>query len=60
MPEAEDEFADDVVAGAVGMIPLVGSAIAPFAKRISGKVRAEWQRNHSKAFLITAGLSNGA
>lgn len=49
MSSAEDPFWPDVVAGAVGMIPIVGSGLAPFAERLACNLRDEWRRNSSKA-----------
>jgi hypothetical protein len=47
--DAEDPLTDDVVAGAVESIPVVGPILAPFFKRGSRRIREEWARNTSKA-----------
>jgi hypothetical protein len=49
VPDAEDSLSDDLAAGAVETIPVLGPILAPFAKRLSGKIREEWDRNTSEA-----------
>lgn len=58
MPDADGEFKDELVAGFVGEIPLVGNVLSVFAKRGSKEIRQEWARNSSKA-LRTAGRISG-
>jgi hypothetical protein len=49
MPDAEDRLTDDLSAGAVELIPGLGTLLAPFVKRLSRSIREEWSRNNSKA-----------
>jgi hypothetical protein len=49
MPDTEDPLTDDLGAGVAGLIPVLGSVLAPFGKRLSRSIREEWARNTSKA-----------
>lgn len=39
------------------MIPIVGPGLAPFAQRLAGKLRDEWQRNSSKVLHVAEQVS---
>jgi hypothetical protein len=47
--DEETPLAEEVTAGVVGMMPILGPVVAPFAKRLHVKIREEWERNSSKA-----------
>ena len=49
MPDGDGSLTDELVAGAVESIPLIGPLSAVFAKRMSKKIREEWARNNSEA-----------
>jgi hypothetical protein len=57
MPDAEPSLTDELVAGAVESIPLIGPLSAVFAKRMSKKVREEWARNNSEALKAAERMS---
>ena len=57
MPDASDEFNDELVAGFVGQIPLVGNVLSVFAKRGTKEIRQEWARNSSKALRAAERMS---
>jgi DNA-binding MarR family transcriptional regulator len=57
MPDSDDQLTDDLAGGLAGLIPVIGSLAAPFAARLSKKIRAEWVRNNSKALQAAERLS---
>ena len=54
---ADEPMADDLVGGALELVPFLGPLLAPFGKRGSKRVREEWARNASKALRAAERMS---
>jgi hypothetical protein len=57
MPDADDRLPEELVAGAVALIPVVGPVLAPLGKRAWESIRDEWAKNHSKALRAAERVS---
>jgi hypothetical protein len=57
MSDAEEPMADDLVGGALELVPLLGPILAPFGKRGFKALRKEWARNASKALRAAERIS---